>query len=70
MTVARFNRRMPKTARPVVWEGRGAQSPRPDPINGILWSQCDDIGLAQRTRRNAEEARLKFETLRYSATSA
>jgi hypothetical protein len=37
--------------------------------NGILRSQCDDIDLAQRTRRNAEEARLKSETLRYSATS-
>ncbi len=33
----RFNRRMLKTACPVVWEGHGAQSPRPDPIhrNGI-----------------------------------
>jgi hypothetical protein len=27
-----FNRRMPKTARTVVWEGAGAQSPTPDPI--------------------------------------
>jgi len=26
-TIARFNRRIPKTARPVVWEGLGAQSP-------------------------------------------
>jgi hypothetical protein len=26
------NRRMRKTARPVVWEGAGAQSPAPDPI--------------------------------------
>ena len=60
LTVARFNRRMLKTACPVVWEGRGAQSPRPDPIYGRLWSQCDDIGLAQRTRGNAEEARLKY----------
>jgi hypothetical protein len=30
---AAFNRRMRKTARPVVWEGAGAQSPAPDPIN-------------------------------------
>jgi hypothetical protein len=29
---AGFNRRMRKTARPVVWEGHGAQSLRPDPI--------------------------------------
>ena len=29
---ASSNRRMPKTARPVVWEGCGAQSPHPDPI--------------------------------------
>ena len=29
----RSNRRMRKTARTVVWEGAGAQSPAPDPIN-------------------------------------
>jgi hypothetical protein len=29
---ATFNRRMRKTARTVVWEGLGAQSPSPDPI--------------------------------------
>ena len=29
---AAFNRRMRKTARPVVWEGAGAQSSAPDPI--------------------------------------
>ena len=29
---ADFNRRMRKTARPVVWEGAGAQSPAPDPF--------------------------------------
>jgi len=29
---AAFNRRMRKTARPVVWEGAGAQSPALDPI--------------------------------------
>ena len=29
---AAFNRRMRKTARPVVWEGDGAQSPSLDPI--------------------------------------
>ena len=32
---ASSNRRMPKTARPVVWEGCGAQSPHPDPIKRI-----------------------------------
>ena len=31
---AAFNRRMRKTARTVVWEGAGAQSPAPDPIAG------------------------------------
>lgn len=31
-TSGRTNRRMRKTARPVVWEGAGAQSPAPDPI--------------------------------------
>ena len=30
---AAFNRWMRKTARPVVWEGAGAQSSAPDPIN-------------------------------------
>ncbi|MCX6353598.1 MAG: hypothetical protein NTZ78_01695, partial [Candidatus Aureabacteria bacterium] len=30
--VAGFNRRMPKTARPVVWEGLRAKSRSPDPI--------------------------------------
>src|SRR5207249_5629270 len=30
---AAFNRRMRKTARPVVWEGAGAQSPALDPID-------------------------------------
>ena len=29
---AGFNRRMRKTARPVVWEGDGAESPSLDPI--------------------------------------
>ncbi|MGH6628140.1 MAG: hypothetical protein ACREB3_00230 [Burkholderiales bacterium] len=33
---AAFNRRMRKTARPVVWEGAGAQSPAPDPIGARL----------------------------------
>jgi len=31
--MAGFNRRMRKTARPVVWEGDGAQSPSLDPIS-------------------------------------
>ena len=35
---AAFNRRMRKTARPVVWEGAGAQSPALDPIGS--WSPC------------------------------
>src|ERR1035437_1562491 len=30
LTAAGFNRRMRKTARPVVWKGQGAKSPRPD----------------------------------------
>jgi hypothetical protein len=32
MTAACFNRRIRKTARPVVGKGRGAKSPRPHPI--------------------------------------
>jgi hypothetical protein len=32
MTSAGFNRRMRKTARPVVWKGPEAQSPCPHPI--------------------------------------
>ena len=32
---AAFNRRMRKTARPVAWEGDGAQSPSLDPIQGV-----------------------------------
>ena len=28
---------MRKTARPVVWEGAGAQSPAPDPIDGLAF---------------------------------
>lgn len=47
MTAA-FNRRMRKTARTVVWEGAGAQSPALDPIYRALlrswiakeFSQC------------------------------
>ena len=34
---AAFNRRMRKTARTVVWEGAGAQSPAPDPIQGAVF---------------------------------
>ena len=37
-TAAGSNRRIRKTVRPVVWEGAGAQSPVPDPINGGRWS--------------------------------
>ena len=33
-SAAAFNRRMRKTARPVVWEGAEAQSSAPDPIGG------------------------------------
>ena len=33
MTSAGFNRRMRKTACPVVWKGCGAQSPQPHPIS-------------------------------------
>ncbi len=32
MTFAGFNRRMRKTACPVVWKGHGAKSPCPHPI--------------------------------------
>jgi hypothetical protein len=40
---AAFNRRMRKTARPVVWEGAGAQSPAPDPIEKIFAGR-DEVG--------------------------
>ncbi len=33
MTSAGFNRRMWRTAYPVVWKGCGAQSPQPNPIS-------------------------------------
>ncbi len=36
MTSAGFNRRMRKTACPVVWKGCGAQSPQPHPIRGTV----------------------------------
>jgi hypothetical protein len=39
---AAFNRRMRKTARPVVWEGAGAQSPAPDPIAGLRLASLGD----------------------------
>jgi hypothetical protein len=38
---AAFNRRMRKTARTVVWEGAGAQSPAPDPISLSLSIQIN-----------------------------
>src|SRR6266576_1588198 len=45
-----FNRRMRKTARPVVWEGDGAQSPSLDPIMAIkckkLQAQADSCGTS------------------------
>jgi len=34
---AAFNRRMRKTARPVVWEGAGAKSPALDPIDALRY---------------------------------
>ena len=36
------NRRILKTVRPVVWEGAGAQSPAPDPIQA---NDPDQLGL-------------------------
>jgi hypothetical protein len=48
MNVAGFNRRMRNTARPVVWEGAGAQSPALHPIKiacpTTIAEYCDDIG--------------------------
>jgi hypothetical protein len=40
---AGFNRRMRKTARPVVWEGARAQSPSLHPIVDACPTQCLDI---------------------------
>jgi hypothetical protein len=50
---AAFNRRMRKTARTVVWEGAGAQSPAPDPIGmtdaeGLTWTLSLAVELGQR----------------------
>src|SRR5262245_51758763 len=42
---AAFNRRMRKTARTVVWEGAGAQSPAPDPICAPEGVRCGSEGL-------------------------
>lgn len=36
-TSAGFNRRMRKTARPVVWKAPGAQSPGAHPIGEFHW---------------------------------
>ena len=38
---ATFNRRMRKTARAVVWEGAGAQSPASDPIQWFMGRIAD-----------------------------
>src|SRR5258708_28550542 len=45
-----FNRRMRKTARPVVWEGDGAQSPSLDPISALCARTQRLISLAQIVR--------------------
>jgi hypothetical protein len=35
---------MRKTACPVVWEGAGAQSPSPDPIEGYeIFARCEEF---------------------------
>jgi hypothetical protein len=49
---------MPQTARPVVWEGRDAQSSRLHPINIDAGCQHYDIGFALSTQRNAAEAKI------------
>jgi len=38
VNAAGFNRRMRKTACPVVWEGDGAQSPSLDPIQALTYA--------------------------------
>jgi len=40
-TAVEFNRRMRKTARPVVWEPWRAQSRQGDPIGGCRWEELD-----------------------------
>ena len=63
---AGFNRRMRKTACPVVWEGHGAQSPCPDPIIGMprrnkmhrMWFVVVD-GFDSRMLTDLREARGK-----------
>jgi len=47
MTAA-FNRRMRKTARTVVWEGAGVQSPALDPIVLANLADISAVGSAHR----------------------
>ncbi len=48
MTSAGFNRRMRKTACPVVWKGHGAESPCPHPI--LMKSAVWGLGGSGATR--------------------
>ena len=47
LKAAGFNRRMRKTARPVVWEGDGAQSPSLDPIDSPKNRRLESRRLAE-----------------------
>jgi hypothetical protein len=46
VTPAGFNRRMRKTARPVVWKGGGAKSPPPHPIRPRAFSNESEVRIA------------------------
>ena len=58
---AAFNRRMRKTARPVVWEGDGAQSPSLDPIQKA-WPHKTSADA----RRNSQKPRRTYSYLNAS----
>jgi hypothetical protein len=62
---AAFNRRMRKTARTVVWEGAGAQSPAPDPIVRHQSAQGQHPGKIANTMNPPE--RFKSQTTVFSA---
>ena len=53
MTFAGFNRRMRKTARPVVWKGHGVQFPVPPSNQGGEWIGCRCARWARRIGKPA-----------------
>jgi len=54
---AAFNRRMRKTARPVVWEGDGAQSPSLNPIPEVCITNLLILCTTERISRQLAAGR-------------